>query len=246
MSYTYLLAGGGESSAENFLDIEPFVRSKMISTAKKSYCKGNATESCLGSQSGIESKLLTESLGAESLTSFAPGSHAKTSASAEKDLGSQGRAQDSGDMPPESFAMLNPNMSGWKTRQRYLFEALEASCLRWPKWGMMRDGACWELATPEGCTNAIESGLLVLGTVVANEFRGSVRNRFVGSPFFRGSKASEYLRTSINDPQYLAPDFAEEMMGWPISWTALEPLAMDKFRAWMRSHGEPSLDKTAI
>lgn len=30
----------------------------------------------------------------------------------------------------------------------------------------------------------------------------------------------------------------EWMMGWPIGWTALKPLATGKFRRWLRSHGE--------
>lgn len=31
--------------------------------------------------------------------------------------------------------------------------------------------------------------------------------------------------------------FREWMMGWPIGWTALEPLAMDRFQEWLRWHG---------
>lgn len=29
----------------------------------------------------------------------------------------------------------------------------------------------------------------------------------------------------------------EWMMGWPIGWTALEPLATDRFQAWLHWHG---------
>jgi hypothetical protein len=29
----------------------------------------------------------------------------------------------------------------------------------------------------------------------------------------------------------------EWLMGWPPGWTALEPLAMDRFQRWLRSHG---------
>ena len=32
------------------------------------------------------------------------------------------------------------------------------------------------------------------------------------------------------------PRNAEWLMGWPIGWTALEPLATDRFRAWLRRH----------
>ena len=35
----------------------------------------------------------------------------------------------------------------------------------------------------------------------------------------------------------LNPDWVEWLMGWPVGWTALEPLAMDKFREWLEKHG---------
>lgn len=33
----------------------------------------------------------------------------------------------------------------------------------------------------------------------------------------------------------LNPDWVEWLMGWPIGWTALRPLATDRFRSWL--HG---------
>lgn len=35
----------------------------------------------------------------------------------------------------------------------------------------------------------------------------------------------------------LNPDWVEWLMGWPIGWTDLRRLAMDKFRQWRRKHG---------
>ena len=35
----------------------------------------------------------------------------------------------------------------------------------------------------------------------------------------------------------LNPDWVEWLMGWPIGWTGLEPLAMDRFRQWLEQHG---------
>lgn len=35
----------------------------------------------------------------------------------------------------------------------------------------------------------------------------------------------------------LNPDWVEWLMGWPIGWTALEPLEMDRFQQWLRQHG---------
>jgi DNA (cytosine-5)-methyltransferase 1 len=38
----------------------------------------------------------------------------------------------------------------------------------------------------------------------------------------------------------LNPQWVEWLMGWPIGWTELQPLATDRFREWSRSHGESS------
>lgn len=43
---------------------------------------------------------------------------------------------------------------------------------------------------------------------------------------------SEMIGGSLN------PTWVEWLMGWPLGWTDLKPLAMDKFRQWLRSHGK--------
>lgn len=39
-----------------------------------------------------------------------------------------------------------------------------------------------------------------------------------------------------SDGGQLNPEWVEWLMGWPIGWTALKPLAMDKFREWRQQH----------
>jgi hypothetical protein len=39
----------------------------------------------------------------------------------------------------------------------------------------------------------------------------------------------------------LNPDWVEWLMGWPIGWTALQPLEMDRFREWQQQHGGYSM-----
>ncbi len=34
----------------------------------------------------------------------------------------------------------------------------------------------------------------------------------------------------------LNPTWIEWLMGWPLKWTALEPLETDKFLSWHRQH----------
>lgn len=52
------------------------------------------------------------------------------------------------------------------------------------------------------------------------------------------------LSTAVNSEAEVAtagllnPSWVEWLMGWPIGWTELKPLAMDKFHEWQRQHGE--------
>ena len=48
----------------------------------------------------------------------------------------------------------------------------------------------------------------------------------------KGKKSLESLTGGIY------PALREWMMGWPIGWTALEPLGTDRFREWLHSHGK--------
>lgn len=41
-----------------------------------------------------------------------------------------------------------------------------------------------------------------------------------------------------SDGGQLNPTWVEWLMGWPIGWTDLKPLAMDKFREWRQQHGK--------
>ena len=49
------------------------------------------------------------------------------------------------------------------------------------------------------------------------------------------------LSTAVKPTQTggsLNPTWVEWLMGWPLGWTDLKPLAMDKFQQWQHSHGK--------
>lgn len=56
----------------------------------------------------------------------------------------------------------------------------------------------------------------------------------VNSPSNHGEGGPD-LQTVIGGS--LNPPWVEWLMGWPIGWTDLEPLATGKFRQWQHSHG---------
>lgn len=49
------------------------------------------------------------------------------------------------------------------------------------------------------------------------------------------------LRSAVTEPEQLGgtlnPDWCEWFMGWPIGWTASEPLETDRFQQWLLGHG---------
>ena len=47
-----------------------------------------------------------------------------------------------------------------------------------------------------------------------------------------------------SDGGQLNPEWVEWLMGWPIGWTELKPLAMDKFREWQQQHSPCSRSTT--
>jgi len=127
---------------------------------------------------------------------------------------------------------------------------------------MTARGACWALGIRARPINATGSGYLP--TPTATQFLsnqggsggrvGKVRLTLAGmaekgmfpTPTAHNAKEmaapSEYKR---NTPTLAAqvggklnPRWTEWLMGFPVGWTSCEPLAMHKFRKWLRSHLE--------
>ena len=43
-------------------------------------------------------------------------------------------------------------------------------------------------------------------------------------------------RTAMRGGGKLNPEWVEWLMGWPIGWTELKPLAMDRWQQWQQQH----------
>lgn len=156
------------------------------------------------------------------LTEFAAVSPVKTSALRGMVWGWPANEVDCSTKLPVLLASWDQNLSSWRTSERCFVEGWMPFSGRWPRSGMMQSGIAYQLPTLACLTLAIGSGLLP--TLGKNEPKGAGKMRFRGSTEFRGAKMSEGLRYGQNDPIYLHPDFAEEVMGFPIGWTELPPL----------------------
>lgn len=51
-----------------------------------------------------------------------------------------------------------------------------------------------------------------------------------------GGSKGEQLPNAVGGP--LNPPWVEWLIGWPIGWTACEPLETDRFRQWLEQHGK--------
>jgi hypothetical protein len=270
MSYTYLCENficspgqAAESLAECSSATPQFALWKLNHTAAESCSKDSATESCHDSQFGTTSPHFPQPLGADGLTSCAEGSLAKTFPQPEKAQASTAHVADCGGTWPEWFAKFDRVSSSWKTRQCSLLAGLDAFSGTWPRWGMMRGGVCWELTTPGHRTGENESGFWPTPCLPGNG--GSHGKRKLKARLWPTPQASDNrdrgnlgmpailrrqkkgkqigLGQSVSDTSgALSPDWVEWLMGWPIGWTDLKPLAMDRCHSVLLSHGAPSQD----
>lgn len=236
MSYTYLLEQGEESSAECFSDMPRCVLSRLNLTADESYSNGSGTESCHDSPSGTTSELLTGSRGEGESMSSAVGSPARTSPSLEKEPGSTESVPACGQRWPVSFAKWDRDSSSWRTRQLSVFGGSVEYSETWPEWGIQAGGESSAVPTPEALLSVSVCGLYP-GPLKAQAKRGwgmslSGRARF-------GELICDNVRKDIAEFGWkLNPRSHEWLMGWPIGWTNLRPLATDKFQQWLHSHGD--------
>jgi hypothetical protein len=51
-------------------------------------------------------------------------------------------------------------------------------------------------------------------------------------------KDRNYLCAVLSTGGQLNPTWVEWLMGWPLGWTDLKPLAMGKFQEWLQQHGK--------
>ena len=221
------------------------------------YYPDKTTEHSRLSRFGMTSEPLTEALGAALLTSFLAASRAKTSALPEQGLALPEIGADYGKKCPEWFAKLDRNSSMWKTRQRLLAGGFQPYCLTWPRSGMMLNGECFLRATPVRHISGNESGYWPTPTVCGNYNRpgasatsgmglSTAVNKFPTpcARDYRHPGRSRLERTGVNAgenlPQIvggpLNPGWVEWLMGWPIGWTELKPLAMDRYQEWQQAH----------
>lgn len=176
--------------------------------------------------------------------------------------GSMGKTRGYGPKWRASSVKYDLDTSSWKIARSLFPEDLLESLVTLPKWGCMRDGELLERTTPAHLTSGTGSGLWQTPTVQDangrdrhNQLDGSTRPSLLGQVrIWPTPTATQYKgwskghnRADSNDrldytierqahqaqvPGKLNPDWVEYLMGWPISWTSVEPLKSDKILGW--------------
>lgn len=174
----------------------------------------------------------------------------------QKEPGFKAPAPVSGGRWRELSVKYDPNTSSWKTHRCLFVVALPWSSVTLPRSGMMLGGVCWELITSEHPTSGTASGSW-LPTPTATPYgsnRGGGHGRTGKIRYSLSSMARHNLwptpttngldggsghrrHPNFQPAGTLHPAFLEWLMGWPIGWTGIEPLAMDKFPTAMQLHG---------
>jgi hypothetical protein len=235
-------------------------RSKLINIAAKYFYSGKTTGSLKPSRYGMTSELLTVQSGEILLTWFRAAFLARTSLAPAKDKESTESDRDFGTKWQELSVKFDPATRSLKILPCSEQGGSKSFSRILPFWGLMLSGRVYRRKIAKRPIKGIACGLLptptrmdhrdmTLQAVKTAETRGQ-QVRLAGfvkkwptpqtndhrPPCYSGSKrASEMLPTAAGGP--LNPTWVEWLMGWPIGWTDLKPLAMDKFREWLEQHG---------
>jgi hypothetical protein len=177
------------------------------------------------SRFGMTYKPLTDDLGKELLTLYLAVFRAKTFQVLEKVQESMEIEVQCGTTWRESLAKFDHDTHSWKIPHFLLGEGYQEFSETWPRWGMMRNGQCWELEMLEQIISEIESGLLAI--TKPKQFPTPTCHNAK-----EGAYPSEYQRNTPSLATHaggkLNPMWVEWMMGWPLGWTDLKPLETDK------------------
>ena len=229
-----------ESSGESYLDGVPCAPSKLSPTPQAFCAPDRMTEFSRLSQFGMTFAPLTGNLGADLLTWYLEGSRVRTSAPQEDTPELKGPAVDFGQNLQGSFAKYDPNTCLWKIPHCLFQEGLPSCLATLPNWGMMRNGELSELTTSAGPIAANAAGFS-LPTPLKSD--GSKQQMTCKVKHLRKSKFGARIHSI---PYWLlkkfnircSPKISEWAMGWPLGWSSLAPLAMDKFLLWLQQHGK--------
>ena len=205
-------------------DGERFALSSEMSLQQAFLCSGKTTEFSLHSRYGMTFSRLTERCGEELLTWYLAGFRAKP---IHRLLLGKTLQMISGRRCDGSWQMSLPGTYLPRTSPGRQSTGQQPTLSRWvtkPD-ALNCPRKTWVLTTfGEG------AGLLHTPTTRANYC----------APSMQKWKSCQAWRKTFGE---VTPESHEYLMGWPIGWTGLKPLEMDRFQSWLSAHSPRSQDR---
>ena len=236
MSWLFSQALVAEYSAATCSDGTQYAQLNVMPTPHKFWRNDKTIEFSSLSRFGLTCAVLTESHGEELLMSFLAAFHAKTSVQMELVPASKEGDQDCGVKWQESSVKYDLGSCAWKTHLDLEEKGLPWSLVTLPKWGMTVNGSVYQHQTAERPMK--ETGCGLWPTAKATIRGDCPAERLRRTPDLPSAIKMRPLPDGSDPCQngQLNPDWVEWFMGWPIGWTELKPLAMDKFQEWRQQH----------
>jgi len=277
MSWLFSQALVAEYLEATSLDGELSVQSSGNPTPQAYCAPDKMTDFSRLSRFGMTYAPLTETTGEVLLMWCLEGFRAKTSAQQEKAQELMEKHQECGEKWHGSFVKFDPDSSLWRTHQCSLLGDLDEFLDTWPRWGLMRDGECWEQQMLAQTISVTAFGLFVnqmanlppphfywttppahmsKETNAPSEHKRNTPTltaqvnwptpRTAGMCGGTGSWDLLKRNTSIEEARAMGagnggklnPTWVEWLMGWPLGWTDLKPLATDKSPSAPQQHGD--------
>ena len=210
------------------------------------YWPDKTTEHSRISRFGMTCELLMAIRGEELLTWSLAGFRAKTSALPETVPDWTAKGQGYGQKWLGLLAKYNHDTHSLKTAQLSLLEDSTECCPTLPRWGLMLDGELYPQPTPALRTEENDYGLLRIQTPTVEDAgrAGKVSNWLEWLDKRRTTQCRLRNQAAHMDQRdgILNPEWTEWLMGWPMGWTDLKPLATDKFQEFEQQHGSYFMD----
>jgi len=230
---------------------------------QQAYCSPDKmTEFSRLSRFGMTFKPLTESLGQDVLMSYLEDFPVRTFLPLDEALASKEPDRECGVTWRESLAMYDLDTFMWKTVHSSLLEDFIEFSGTWPRWGLMQDGVSYRQQPLVPHTKEIESGSwptpnswdgkrgprsaghiaakkaqITLVTAVARQMWPTPTAHNAKEGAYPGEFTRNTPTLSAQAGGMLNPTWVEWLMGWPLGWTDLKPLATDKYQQWLQQHG---------
>jgi hypothetical protein len=257
MSWLFSRALVEEYSGENSLGGEQSAPLSVMPTQHKFWRNDKTMECSSLSQFGLTCAVLTDDHGEELLKLCQADFLAKTYPSQEKDLDWTAKGLGYGEKWLGLLAKYDPDSRSLRTAQCSFLEDLMLSSVTLPASGLMLDGECYQLPQLARLIGENEFGYwptpaasdATRGGVMTDKMTGQSLPQMVNTPHRwptptariwkgggssmtrkNGKSRSDMLDWAVEYQTggRLNPQWVEWLMGWPLGWTDLKPLATDK------------------